>query len=101
MQFKSKERYLTIDKYETQWLKKIEERVSLRHRDNDVGAAYIWADGSQTWYKNGYIHRKDGPAFFERSSYSRIPIYFRFNIKIKRFINVSSHINKLKLLLNN
>ena len=30
------------------------------HRED--GPAMIFSDGSQYWYKNGYLHREDGPA---------------------------------------
>lgn len=30
------------------------------HRKN--GPALIYKDGTKMWYKNGYLHREDGPA---------------------------------------
>jgi hypothetical protein len=33
------------------------------------GPAYIWADGSMSWYEDGKLHRTDGPAFIDINGY--------------------------------
>ena len=48
------------------WVEYEEDKYHYRNGELDsedgVGPARIWADGSQSWYKDGQLHREDGPA---------------------------------------
>ncbi len=39
------------------------------HRED--GPAYISSDGYQAWWKDGYLHREDGPAIIYPCGYQR------------------------------
>ena len=52
----------------------IDERGSNRWYKNGVlhredGPAIIWYDGDQWWYKDGKLHREDGPAVIRPSGF--------------------------------
>lgn len=63
-----------------------------RHKTNLDISIY----GYQEWHKNGNLHRIDGPAIIWADGDAR---FYRYNIRISRFLNVEEEINKLKFFL--
>jgi hypothetical protein len=61
-----------------------DKAMTIAHRED--GPAIVYNGGVETWMRNGFVHRMDGPAYVPRKNPYSVPTWYINGVNISRSV---------------